>query len=66
MEVDAGVLVSFAKNLEAMIEEFREEMEILSNKRLTQQIQKTRRAKKEGQLLRFESREDFRREVRRA
>lgn len=63
MEVNSKILVSFAKDLEALVEDFREEMEILSSKNLVQQIEKTRRAKKKKQLLRFESEEDFLREV---
>jgi len=57
MEVNSKILVSFAKD-------FREEMEILSSRTLMQQIKRTRRAKKKGQLLRFNSKEDFLMEVR--
>lgn len=64
MEVNSKVLVSFAKDLESLIEDFREEMQIMSNETLMQQIKKTRRAKKSKQLLRFETTEDFLREVR--
>ena len=64
MEVDSRILVSFAKDLESLLENFREEMEILSNKVMMQQIEKTRRAKRKKQLLRFESAEDFLGEVR--
>lgn len=64
MEAKSKILVSFAKDLESLVTEFREEMEILSGKTLMQQIEKTRRAKRKGQLLRFESAEDFLREVR--
>ncbi|HEY4673658.1 MAG TPA: hypothetical protein VIH03_05790 [Nitrososphaerales archaeon] len=64
MAVDSKILVSFAKDLEALVEDFREEMEILSNKTMMEQIKKTKQAKKKKQLLRFESAEDFLREVR--
>jgi len=64
MEVDSRVLVSFARDLEALVGDFREEMEIMSSKSLMRQIEKTRRAKKKGELLRFESVEDFLGEVR--
>jgi len=64
MEVDSRVLVSFARDLEALVGDFREEMEIMSNKSLMRQIEKTRRAKKKGELLRFESVENFLGEVR--
>ncbi len=64
MEAKSKILVSFAKDLESLVTEFREEMEILSSKTLMQQIEKTRRAKRKEQLLRFESAEDFLREVR--
>lgn len=64
MEVNSKILVSFAEDLEALVEDFREEMEILSNKALMEQIERTQRAKKKRQLLRFESAEDFLKEVR--
>ncbi len=63
MEVDSRILVSFAKDLESLVEDFREEMEILSSETLMQQIEKTRRAKSRRRLMRFESEEDFLREV---
>jgi len=63
MEVDSKILVSFAKDLELLIEDFREEMEILSSKTLMQQIEGTRRAKKRQDLLRFNAVDDFIREV---
>ncbi|MCS4537495.1 MAG: hypothetical protein HYY67_01375 [Thaumarchaeota archaeon] len=63
MAVDSKILVSFAKDLEALVEDFREEMEILSNKTMMEQIKKTKQAKKKKQLLSFASAEDFLREV---
>jgi len=56
--------VSFAKDLEALVEDLREEMEILSNKSIIQQIRKTQAAKMKKQLIRFASAEDFLKEVR--
>ncbi len=63
MEAESKILLSFAKDLESLVKDFREEMEILNNENLMKQIRKTQRAKKNGELLHFDSGEDFLREV---
>ncbi len=63
MEAESKVLLSFAKDLEALVKDFREEMEIISNKNLMRQIRKTQQAKKTGKLLHFDSGDDFLKEV---
>lgn len=63
VEAESKILLSFAKDLESLVKDFREEMEILNNENLMKQIRKTQRAKKKGELLHFDSGEDFLREV---
>lgn len=63
MSTDSKILVSFAKDLESLVKDFREEIEILSNKTMMQQIRKTKQAKKRKQLVRFDSVENFLSEV---
>jgi hypothetical protein len=63
MSTDSKILVSFAKDLESLVKDFREEIEILSNKTMMQQIRKTKQAKKRKQLVRFDSVGNFLSEV---
>ncbi|MEA3255363.1 MAG: hypothetical protein U9Q22_05965 [Candidatus Altiarchaeota archaeon] len=62
-ELDAEVLASFAERLNEVITDFREEMEILSNRKVMTQIIKTQKAKKEGKLVEFNSLDEFLEEI---
>jgi hypothetical protein len=57
------ILLEFARDLRELVEDFEEEMEILSKKELIEQIHENRREKEKGNIVTFDSLEDLEKEL---
>lgn len=60
MDVNAEVIHEFAVELKKVVEEFEEEMEILSNKELMEEIKSSEDARKKGDVVTFTSTQELR------
>ena len=60
---DKELLVMFAKELREIVESFEEEAEILADKETLKEIEESEEAYRKGEVKRFKSIEDFRREI---
>ena len=60
---DKELLVMFAKELREIVESFEEEAEILADKETLKEIEESEEAYRRGEVKRFKSIEDFRKEI---
>ena len=63
MMISTKVLLEFAKNLRQLVEDFEEEMEILTNKELMEQIEENRKEKEKGNTRIFSDLKDLEKEL---
>jgi hypothetical protein len=59
MNVDAKVIHEFALELKKVVEEFEEEMEILSNKEIMEELKASKDSKANGEVITFTSIQEF-------
>ncbi len=60
---DKELLVMFARELREIVESFEEEAEILADRETMEEIEESEAAYRRGEVKRFKSIEDFRREI---
>ena len=60
---EKGLLVMFARELKEIVESFEEEAEILADEQILREIQESEEAYQKGEVRRFKSIEDFRKEI---
>ena len=61
--VSTKILLEFARDLRRLVEDFEEEMEILSDKELIEQIKENREEKEKGNTIIFDNLENLEKEL---
>ena len=63
MNISAKAMHEFAMELKRVIEEFEEEMEILSKKELLEEMKKSEEDRRKGRVVTFKSLDEMRKEL---
>jgi hypothetical protein len=63
MNINAEIIHEFAIELKKVVEEFEEEMEILSNKELMEEIKNSEEARAKGDVVTFTSVQELRKSL---